>query len=49
MSKHCKGCVYHNKGKAGTRYEDWCCFHSNIVKKARSLCILRGSKKEKDK
>ena len=50
MNKHCKGCLYHNKGKAGSKYEEgWCIVHSNIVRKARSLCILRGSKKEKDK
>ena len=50
MSNHCKGCIYLNKGNAGTagtKYADgWCVVHSNIVRKARSLCILRGSKKE---
>ena len=44
VKSHCKGCVKHNKGQAGTRYEDWCCAHGNTAKKARSICILQGSK-----
>ena len=47
MTPHCKGCVYHNKGMAGTKYADWCCAHSNIAKRARSICLLRGTKKER--
>jgi hypothetical protein len=45
MTKHCKGCVYHNIGKRGTKHEDWCTRHSNFAKKARSICILQGTKK----
>ena len=45
MTKHCKGCTFHNKGMKGTRYEDWCTLHSNICRKAKSICILQGSKK----
>ena len=45
MTKHCKNCVHHSVGKAGKRYEDWCGYHSTIAKKARSICILQGTKK----
>lgn len=45
MTKHCKGCVYHSVGQRRTKYEDWCCLHSNVAKKARSICILQGTKK----
>jgi hypothetical protein len=48
MTPHCKGCVHHNVGKSGTRYADWCCKHSNIAKKARSICIAQGTKKLKE-
>lgn len=47
MTKHCKKCVHHNVGMAGTKYEDWCCKHSTIARKAKSICILQGSKKLK--
>ena len=48
MTKHCKGCVHHNTGRIGTKYEDWCCKHSNRAKRAKSICILQGSKKLKE-
>jgi hypothetical protein len=48
MTKHCKGCVYHNSGKLNTKYADWCCFHSTGAKKAKSICILQNSKKRKE-
>jgi hypothetical protein len=48
MTKHCKGCVYHNSGKLNTKYADWCCFHSTGAKKAKSICILQNSKKIKE-
>jgi hypothetical protein len=35
----------HNKGKAGTRHEDWCCAHGTVAKNAKSICILQGSKR----
>jgi len=44
VTPHCKGCVYHNKGATGTRYADWCTRHSTVAKKARSVCILQGTK-----
>ena len=49
MTKHCKGCVYHNKGKTGNKHEDWCCWHSTVAKKAKSICILQGTKKIRGK
>ena len=42
---HCKGCVYFNKGKTGTKYSAWCTKHSNTVAKAYSICVLQNSKK----
>ena len=48
MTKHCKDCVHHNIGKRGTKYEDWCCRHSTVANKARSICILQGSKKPRE-
>lgn len=45
VKSHCKNCVMHNKGKAGTRYEDWCCAHGTVAKNAKSICILQGSKR----
>lgn len=46
MTKHCKGCVHHNVGARG-RYLDWCCLHSTVARKAKSVCIIQGTKKVK--
>jgi hypothetical protein len=48
MTTHCKGCLFHHKGKAGTKAADWCCYHSTVASKARSICILQGSKKVRE-
>ena len=48
MTKHCKDCVHHSKGREGTKYADWCCHHSTIARKAKSICILQNSKKVKN-
>ncbi len=45
VKSHCKNCVKHSKGQAGTRHEDWCCAHGTVAKKAKSICILQGSKR----
>lgn len=45
---HCKGCVYFNKGLTNTRYSNWCCKHSNTIKKSYSLCVIHNSKKVKE-
>ena len=45
MTKYCKSCVYHNKGKVGTRYADWCCRHSTVARKATSICKLQNTRR----
>jgi hypothetical protein len=48
MLKHCKGCIHHNVGVKNTKYEDWCCKHSNTAQKSKSICIIQSSKKVKN-
>lgn len=47
--KHCKGCVYcHIRYGGGIKPDrEWCGNHSTFTKKAKSICILQGSKKSK--
>ena len=52
MGKHCKGCIYHSnaghpKNSPFSRYNDWCTHHSNITKRAQSICKLQDSKRSR--
>ncbi len=47
MTKHCKGCKYHHVG-VGKR-SDWCTWHSTVARKAKSICIIQGTKPPQEK
>ena len=47
MHKHCKGCVMHNTGRSGTRYEDWCCKYSNVASRIVGHCKLNNGRVDK--
>lgn len=45
MHKHCRGCVHHNRGREGTRYEDWCCQYGDVATKKVGHCRLHQGRK----
>lgn len=52
MNPHCRGCKYHSnaghpKDSPNVRFNDWCCKHGKVAKKAIGQCKLNNSKEVK--
>jgi len=46
--EHCKNCVSHAKGRAGTKYHNWCGKFSTVAPRAVSVCLIQNGKKTKE-